>query len=173
MTYDHERIEKKWQQQWEQDQLYKTPDTKEGSENEFVLTEFPYPSGNLHIGHWYAFTGPDIYARYRRMTGKNVMFPPGFDAFGLPAENAAIKHGLNPRKWTYENMEDMRAQMRSMGVMYDWDREVVTADPKYYKWTQWLFLQLLKKDLVSQKETGVNWCPSCKNGISQRAGSGW
>ncbi len=160
--YNHSDIEKKWQDQWEKDGLYTVENAVADKENEYVLVEFPYPSGNLHVGHWYAFTVPDMYARFWRMQGKQVLFPFGFDAFGLPAENAAIKRGLNPRDWTYENIEAMRTQLRSMGGMFDWSREVVTCDPAYYKWTQWQFIQFFNANLVSQKETQVNWCPSCK-----------
>ncbi len=160
--YDPKKIEKKWQEEWERGKLYVTPDSKEGKENEYILVEFAYPSGNLHAGHWYAFSVMDIYARYRKMLGKNVMFPFGFDSFGLPAENAAIKRGLNPRDWTYDNIAHMRKQMASMGTMFDWSREVVTSDPEYYKWTQWLFLKLFEKNLAYRKETPVNWCPNDK-----------
>lgn len=161
-NYNHKEIEKKWQNIWTEKLVYKTSDHKEGAENEFILVEFPYPSGNLHVGHWYAFAVTDIYAKYRRMLGKNVLFPVGFDAFGLPAENAAIKRGLSPREWTYSNIEFMKIQMKSMGASFDWDRLVVTCSPEYYKWTQWLFLKFLEKDLAYQSETNVNWCPSCK-----------
>lgn len=160
--YEHKEIEKKWQEKWHNQETYKTLDQKTGSDNEYLLVEFPYPSGNLHVGHWYAFAVPDIYARFRRMQGKNVLYPIGFDAFGLPAENAAIKHGLNPREWTYANMDKMRAQIGSMGASFDTSREVVTCDPDYYRWTQWLFIQLFEAGLVEQRETQANWCPSCK-----------
>lgn len=160
--YNHLRIEKKWQKEWQKKALYTVKDTEKGKKNEYVLVEFPYPSGNLHVGHWYAFAVPDMYARARRMQGSNVLYPIGFDAFGLPAENAAIKRGINPRTWTYKNMAHMRKQIASMGASFDWTREVVTCDPAYYKWTQWLFLQLHKKGLVYRKDTAANWCPSCK-----------
>ncbi|OGG56358.1 hypothetical protein A2680_01090, partial [Candidatus Kaiserbacteria bacterium RIFCSPHIGHO2_01_FULL_55_37] len=161
-AYDHKKIEEKWQKKWEKDGLYKTRDIAKGKDNFHLLVEFPYPSGNLHVGHWYAFAVPDILARALRMQGKNVLYPIGFDAFGLPAENAAIKNKLNPRKWTLGNIEYMRKQVRSMGTSFDWSREVVTCDPAYYKWTQWLFLQLFKAGLVYRKETTVNWCPKDK-----------
>ncbi len=160
--YDHRKIEKKWQKVWDKNHLYKTRDFVKGKENLYLLVEFPYPSGNLHVGHWYAFAVPDILARAMRMQGKNVLYPIGFDAFGLPAENAAIKNKINPRVWTLKNIEFMKKQIRSMGTSFDWSREVVTCDPAYYKWTQWLFLQFFKKGLVYRKETAVNWCPSCK-----------
>lgn len=160
--YTHQKIEKKWQEQWKQDGLYSTRDRIEGKENYYQLVEFPYPSGNLHVGHWYAFAVPDIFARFQRMQGRNVLFPMGFDAFGLPAENAAIKNNLNPRVWTEQNMQHMREQIGSMGNSFDTSREVVTCDPAYYRWTQWLFIQLFKAGLVEQRETQANWCPSCK-----------
>lgn len=157
--YDHTAIEQKWQKEWEEKNLYKIEDKVEGKENFYQLVEFSYPSGDLHTGHWYAFAVPDIYARYKRMQGFNVLYPMGFDAFGLPAENAAIKLGADPKKWTYEQMDKMRVQLRSMGTVFDWAREVVTCDPAYYKWTQWMFNQFLKNDLVYRAVTKVNWCP--------------
>lgn len=161
-AYDHKKIEKKWQDFWAQNKIYTTPDSVPGKDNFFLLVEFPYPSGNLHVGHWYAFAVPDILARTLRMKGKNVLYPIGFDAFGLPAENAAIKNKVNPREWTEKNIAYMTKQIESMGTMFDWSRKVSTIDPEYYKWTQWLFLQFYKKGLVYQRETAVNWCPSCK-----------
>ena len=171
-SYDHKRIERKWQKEWAKEKLYETPDTAKGpaaaqakagkKDNFYFLTEFPYPSGNLHVGHWYAFAVPDILARKLRMEGKNVLYPIGFDAFGLPAENAAIKHKLNPRVWTLKNIAYMKKQIGSMGASFDWSREVITCAPEYYKWTQWLFLQFFKKGLAYQKETAVNWCPKDK-----------
>lgn len=158
--YNHKEIENKWSKFWQDNNTYKVKDN--GKENEYVLVEFPYPSGNLHVGHWYAFAVTDIYARYRKMLGKNVLFPIGFDAFGLPAENAAIKNNINPKDWTYSNMETMEKQLKSMGTMFDWDRKVITCDPDYYKWTQWLFVQFLNAGLAYQKRGEVNWCPSCK-----------
>ena len=162
IQYNHKEIEKKWQGVWDEKGVYKTADEKAGAENEYILVEFPYPSGNLHVGHWYAFAVTDIYAKYRRMLGKNVLFPVGFDAFGLPAENAAIKNNLNPREWTLSNIEFMKTQMKSMGASFDWEHLVVTCSPEYYKWTQWLFLKFLENNLAYQSETNVNWCPSCK-----------
>src|SRR3989344_167239 len=161
-SYDHRKIENKWQKEWAKKGLYKTSDKVKGKDNFYLLTEFSYPSGNLHVGHWYAFAVPDILARMLRMQGKTVRYPTGFDAFGLPAENAAIKNKLNPRVWTEKNMAYMKQQIESMGTSFDWSRQVVTCDPAYYKWTQWQFLQFYKKGLAYQKETPVNWCPSCK-----------
>lgn len=160
--YDHTKIERKWQAVWKKKGLHKTRDKVPGKKNHFLLTEFPYPSGNLHVGHWYAFAIPDIAARAMRMQGKNVLYPVGFDAFGLPAENAAIKRGLDPHKWTKANIAYMKKQMASMGTTFDWSREVQTIDPSYYKWTQWMFTQFLKKGLAYRKETPVNWCPKDK-----------
>lgn len=171
--YNHKDIEKKWREKWEEIGLYKTEDEAKtedlpaqagGSpkENFYALVEFPYPSGNLHIGHWYAFAVPDIFARFKRMQGFNVLYPIGFDSFGLPAENAAIKRGLDPKEWTYSNIEYMTGQLKRMGNMFDWTRKVVTSDPEYYKWTQWLFLELFKKGLAYKKKGLVNWCPSCQ-----------
>ncbi|OHA87834.1 MAG: leucine--tRNA ligase [Candidatus Zambryskibacteria bacterium RIFCSPLOWO2_01_FULL_39_39] len=166
--YNHKEIEKGWQKRWKEDKIYEVKDDAADSakasssrRNFYALVEFPYPSGNLHIGHWYAFAVPDIFARTKRMQGFNVMFPIGFDAFGLPAENAAIKRGLDPKKWTYENIAYMEKQLQSMGNSFDWSRKVITSDPEYYKWTQWLFLEIFKKGLAYKKKASVNWCPSC------------
>ena len=156
--YDPQTIEPKWRARWEADDLYRTEDD-DPRPKWYALTMLPYPSGDLHIGHWFAMSPSDAAARYRRMTGYNVLFPMGFDAFGLPAENAAIKRGIHPLKWTYENIDYMRNQLKLMGTMFDWSREVITCDPEYYKWTQWWFLQLLKHDLAYKKRAAVWWCP--------------
>ena len=126
----------------------------------YMLTMYPYPSGDLHIGHWYIVTPSDALARYRRMHGYNVFFPIGFDAFGLPAENAAIKDGGHPFTWTMQNIENMRRQFRSMGATFSWKHEVVTADPSYYRWNQWMFLRFLEKGLAYRKKSPVDWCPN-------------
>ncbi|HWA32039.1 MAG TPA: class I tRNA ligase family protein [Candidatus Paceibacterota bacterium] len=157
--YDHSKIEKKWQKEWEKEKLYRVEDKVKGKENYFTLVEFTYPSGNLHVGHWYAFSVPDIFARFQRMRGYNSLYPMGFDAFGLPAENAAIKLGADPKVWTFEQMDKMRTQLRSMGAMFDWEREIVSCEPEYYKWTQWMFNKFLEHDLVYRAATKVNWCP--------------
>jgi leucyl-tRNA synthetase len=157
--YDHKKIEKKWQREWAKKQLYKASDSKNPEQNEFVLFEFPYPSGNLHVGHWYAMALPDIYARKKRMEGKNVLYPVGFDAFGLPAENAAIKRGLDPKKWTYSNIKTMRAQLETMGASFDTSREIITSDSEYYSWTQWLFTKMFERGLAYRKKSVVNWDP--------------
>lgn len=155
-------IEKKWQDYWEEKGTYHAPDTIKGKENFYCLSEFSYPSGNLHVGHWYAFALPDIYARFKRMSGYNVLYPTGFDAFGLPAENAAIKRGEDPKEWTWKHMDHMRSQLRTMGASFDWSREVVTSDPSYYRWTQAMFNTFYQHNLVYRDITKVNWCNSCK-----------
>ncbi len=152
------QIEPKWQAKWEADGLYHS-DIDPQKPKHYALTMLPYPSGDLHIGHWYAMTPADARARFMRMNGYNVLFPMGFDAFGLPAENAAIKRGIHPKKWTFKNIEKMRRQMHSMGAMFDWRREAVSADPQYYKWTQWFFIQLYKKGLAYRKMSPVDFCP--------------
>lgn len=157
--FDHGKIDRAAQQAWQESGIYTTDLDDTSREPYYVLSEFPYPSGDLHTGHWYAFAVTDIYARYMRMQGKNVLFPIGFDAFGLPAENAAIKRNIDPKKWTLDNMETMRAQLRSMGASFDWSKEVVTCDPEYYKWTQWLFSRLFEHGLAERKEAPVKWCP--------------
>jgi len=163
MKYEPAKIEEKWQKHWKDKKFHEIKDSVKDKHNHMILTEFPYPSGNLHIGHWYAFALPDILVRHLRMKGKqNILYPIGFDAFGLPAENAAIKHGVNPRKWTKDNIAYMTKQLGSMGASFDWSRVVSTTDPEYYKWTQWLFLQFYKKGLAYRDKTTVNWCPSCK-----------
>lgn len=157
--YDHQEIEKRAQEKWAQLDLYTTDLTNTEKDPYYLLFEFPYPSGDLHIGHWYAFAVTDIYARYLRMKGKNVLFPIGFDSFGLPAENAAMKNGADPKEWTYANMDRMRAQIKSMGTSVDWSKEIVTSDPEYYKWTQWLFAKLFEHNLAERREAPVKWCP--------------
>ncbi|MDB5189114.1 MAG: leucyl-tRNA synthetase [Parcubacteria group bacterium] len=158
-SFDHKAIEKKAQDRWAELDLYTTDLTDDTKDPYYLLFEFPYPSGDLHIGHWYAFALTDIFARKQRMDGKNVLFPIGFDAFGLPAENAAIKNGVDPKKWTYENMDRMRTQIRSMGASLDWSKEIVSCDPSYYKWTQWLFTKLFEHGLAERKNALVKWCP--------------
>ena len=157
-SYQPQRLEKKWQVQWEADKLYRAV-IDETRPKHYALTMLPYPSGDLHIGHWYAMTPSDARARFKRMQGYNVLFPMGFDAFGLPAENAAIKEGIHPMKRTRENIERMRKQLRSMGAMFDWEREAVSSDPEYYKWTEWFFIQLYKTGLAYRKLSAVDWCP--------------
>ncbi len=156
--YDPKQIEPKWQAQWEADQLYRA--TIDPSKKKFYfLTMLPYPSGDLHIGHWYVMTPSDARARWLRMQGYNVTLPIGFDAFGLPAENAAIQRSIHPAKWTYANIANMRKQLRTMGASWDWAREAVSADPEYYRWTQWFFNQLFTHGLAYKKWAAVDWCP--------------
>jgi len=164
--YKPEEIEPKWQARWEADALYQ-PERDPHKTKHYALTMLPYPSGDLHIGHWYAMTPPDARARFKRMQGYNVFFPIGFDAFGLPAENAAIKHNIHPGKWTYSNIEHMRGQLKSMGNSFDWRAEIISADPKYYRWTQWFFNQFYKNGLAYQKFSPVDFCPSCNTTLAR------
>jgi leucyl-tRNA synthetase len=164
--YDPRALEAKWQARWERDGLYRTPDRSDRPKFYF-LTMYPYPSGDLHIGHWYAMAPSDAAARYRRMRGYNVLFPIGFDAFGLPAENAAIKHGIHPKTWTLGNIERMRRQLRSMGAMFDWSREIVTCEPEYYRWNQWFFLKFYEAGLAYRALAPVDWCPNCNTTLAR------
>ena len=164
--YEPKNIEPRWQQRWEADGLYNA-DIDLTRTKFYALTMLPYPSGDLHIGHWYAMTPSDARARFMRMRGYNVMFPMGFDAFGLPAENAAIQRGVHPKEWTYANIEKMRKQLRSMGAMYDWRREAISSDPKYYHWSEWFFLKLLEHDLAYRKMSPVDWCPHCNTTLAR------
>ena len=164
MDYNHKEIEAKWQKHWKEN---KTFETKKKGKNFFVLDMFPYPSGDgLHVGHPRGYVGSDVISHYMRMNGFNVMHPMGWDAFGLPAENYAIKTGVNPRITTAKNVERFRQQMDLIGLSYDWSKEVNTTDPEYYKWTQWIFLKLFHRGLAHIKESPINWCPSCKTGLA-------
>ncbi|GCE47225.1 leucyl-tRNA synthetase [Thermosporothrix hazakensis] len=163
--YDPKEIEQRWQAKWEADQIYHAPD-ESPKENFYHLVMFPYPSGDLHMGHWYNYSAHDAFGRLKRMQGYNVMQPIGFDAFGLPAENAAIKRGIQARDWTLANIERMRDQLKAMGAGWDWQREVVTCLPEYYKWTQWLFLQFYKHNLAYRTKAPANWCPSCNTTLA-------
>ncbi|MDX9865086.1 MAG: leucine--tRNA ligase, partial [Anaerolineaceae bacterium] len=165
-AYNPTEIEARWQQKWEEDGLYHA-DIDHTKEKFYAMTMLPYPSGDLHIGHWYAMSPSDARARFKRMQGYNVMFPMGFDAFGLPAENAAIKRNIHPKEWTYKNIANMRRQLRSMGAMIDWRREMVSADPEYYKWTQWFFVQLFKNGKAYRKMSPVDWCPNCNTTLAR------
>ena len=164
--YIPQEIEPRWQQRWDEDQLYRAL-VDQSKEKYYSLTMLPYPSGDLHIGHWYAMTPSDARARYMRMQGYNVMFPIGFDAFGLPAENAAIKRNVHPKEWTYNNIDNMRKQLRTMGAMWDWEREAVSCDPSYYRWSQWFFLQMYKNDMVYRKHSPVDYCPNCNTTLAR------
>ncbi len=157
--YNPESIESKWQQKWDADRLYRA-EVDWTRPKHYALTMLPYPSGDLHIGHWFAMTPSDARARYMRMNGYNVLFPMGFDAFGLPAENAAVQRNIHPARWTFANIERMRKQLRSMGAMFDWEREAVSCDPNYYKWTQWFFKKFYDNDLAYRGEALVNWSPT-------------
>ncbi len=161
LKYNPREIEKKWQEKWAADRLYEVRED-DNRPKFYALTMFPYTSGDLHIGHWYAMAPSDVHARFKRMQGYNVLHPMGFDAFGLPAENTAISRGIHPYIWTMENVENMRRQLRSMGAIYDWNREVVTCLPEYYKWTQWFFLKLYEAGLAYRGKAPVNWCPDCQ-----------
>lgn len=159
--YNPPEIEKKWQQKWADDRLYQA--TEDSTKPKYyALTMFPYTSGDLHIGHWFAEVPADANSRFKRMQGYNVLHPMGFDAFGLPAENAAITRGIHPLTWTMQNIENMRRQFLTLGACYDWSREIITCLPEYYKWTQWFFLKLYEKDLAYRRKAPVNWCPSCQ-----------
>ncbi|MFC1938757.1 leucine--tRNA ligase [Chloroflexota bacterium] len=177
--YNPREIEKKWQQKWAEDRLYQV--TEDSTRPKwYALTMFPYTSGDLHIGHWYAMAPSDVHARFKRMQGYNVLHPMGFDTFGLPAENAAIKRGIHPFTWTMQNVNNMRRQLKSIGAIYDWSREVVTCLPEYYRWTQWFFLKLYEAGLAYRDKAPVNWCANCQtvlaneqvvNGFCERCGT--
>lgn len=179
MEFDHIQIEKKWQKKWSDKNVFKTEQRNE-KEKYYVLTMFPYPSGTIHVGHVKNYVIGDVVARYKKMQGYNVLHPFGYDAFGLPAENAAIKRNVNPGEWTFKNIETIREQIKKIGISYDWDREIATCTEDYYKWTQWIFLKLYEKGLAYKKHAAVNWCPSCKtvlaneqvvNGKCERCGT--
>jgi len=160
MTFNFEKIEKKWQDKWARKRMFRV---KEDSKKKFYCLEmYPYPSEKLHIGHLRNYSIGDTYARYKRMNGYNVLYPMGYDAFGLPAENAAIKHKVDPEKWTLNNIKMIKSQQQGMGLSYDWKRQIQSCDVNYYKWNQWIFLEFLKKGLAYKKKALVNWCPSCR-----------
>jgi leucyl-tRNA synthetase len=164
--YNPQQIEPKWQARWEADKLYRSV-VDPAQRKYYALTMLPYPSGDLHIGHWYAMSPSDARARWMKMRGYNVLFPMGFDAFGLPAENAAIQRNVHPKTWTYANIERMRTQMRSMGAMFDWEREAVSSDPEYYRWTQWFFLKYFENDLAYKQLATVDFCPRCNTTLAR------
>ena len=158
--YTPHAIESKWQKYWEDNKAFKT-DIDAGKPKSYVLEMFPYPSGNLHMGHVRNYSIGDVVARFRSMNGFNVLHPMGWDSFGMPAENAAIKHGIHPAKWTMENIANMTRQQKELGLSYDWDREVATCKEDYYKWTQWFFELFYKRGLAVKKKSAVNWCGEC------------
>ena len=159
--YNFSEIEKKWQKYWDDKEVFKT--VEDASKKKFYCLEmFPYPSGKLHMGHVRNYSIGDVVARFKKMDGYNVLHPMGWDSFGLPAENAAIKHGIHPSIWTWDNIAEMRKQLKELGLSYDWDREVATCHEDYYKWMQWIFIQFYKRGLAYKKENPVNWCPSCQ-----------
>ena len=159
--YNFKQVEKKWQKYWQEHDCFHTEEDP-SKEKYYVLEMFPYPSGKLHMGHVRNYSIGDVVARFKKMQGYNVLHPMGFDSFGLPAENAAIKHGIAPDKWTWDNIHEMEDQLRQLGLSYDWDREVQTCNPDYYRWMQWIFIQFFSKGLAYKKENPVNWCPSCQ-----------
>ena len=161
MKYNPSEIEKKWQKRWFDDKIF---ECKEDSKKEkyYCLEMLPYPSGNLHMGHVRNYSIGDVFARFHKMKGKNVLHPIGWDAFGLPAENAAIKNIIHRAKWTKQNIARMREQFKALGFSYDWRREIATCDPEYYRWNQWFFIKMWEKGLVFRKRANVNWCPSCQ-----------
>ena len=163
--YQPQEFEKKWVEEWEKNKTYKAV---AGKKKQFVLAMFPYPSGaGLHVGHVRNYTGTDVVARYFRMNGQSVLHPMGWDAFGLPAENAAVKAKKNPMDMVPEHIATFKKQMKSLGFSYDWDREFTTTDPNYYKWTQWLFIQFYKMGLLYKKNAPINYCPKCKTGLAE------
>jgi leucyl-tRNA synthetase len=166
ISYNPKAFEKKWQDKWEKDGLYRAV-IDETKPKHYALTMLPYTSGDLHFGHWYPMAPSDARARFKRMNGYNVLFPIGFDAFGLPAENAAIKRGTHPKEWTFKNIDRMRKQLKTMGAMFDWEREAITADPRYYKWTEWFFIKLYKAGLAYRKMSPVDWCPNCNTTLAR------
>ena len=180
MKYEHKEIEKKWQKAWEDSGIFHAEENSDKPKF-YTLIEFPYPSGQgLHVGHPRSYTALDIISRKKRMQGYNVLYPIGWDAFGLPTENFAIKNHVHPKEVTKKNVARFKSQLQSLGLSFDWSREINTTDPKYYKWTQWIFLQLFKNGLAYKKEMAVNWCTSCKcvlaneevvNGGCERCGS--
>ena len=180
MRHNFKVIEKKWQKKWEDAKVFEAQDFSD-KKKFYGLVEFPYPSGaGMHVGHIKAYSSVEVVSRKRRMEGYNVLFPIGFDAFGLPTENYAIKTGTHPSEATKKSISNIKRQVNDIAAIYDWDKEINTTDPEYYKWTQWIFIQLYKHGLAYKKEMNVNWCTSCKcvlaneevvNGVCERCGS--
>ena len=172
MPYNHKELEKKWQERWEKDQPWRADDAS-SKPKFYCLIEFPYPSGaGLHVGHPRSWAALDTIVRKRRMEGFNVLYPMGWDAFGLPTENYAIKTGRSPQSITKENTDTFRRQIKSLGLSFDWSREVNTTAPPYYKWTQWMFLQFFKAGLAYKAKTTINWCPTDKIGLANEEAAG-
>jgi len=163
--YEPSEIEPRWQKYWEEKKFFKTPQRSEKPKY-YMLVMFPYPSGTLHVGHVKNYVIGDAVARYKRMRGFNVLHPFGYDAFGLPAENAAIERKIHPRDWTLDNINIIRRQIKRLGISYDWDREVITCLEPYYKWTEWIFLKLYEAGLAYKKKAAVNWCPRCMTSLA-------
>jgi len=163
IEYDFQKIEKKWQKKWEKEKIFEVKEdlSKNGKEKYYVLEMYPYPSSELHIGHLRNYSIGDSFARFKRMKGFNVLYPMGYDSYGLPAENAAIDHGIDPEKWTNLNIKSIQTQQKRIGLSYDWTRMVYSHDPNYYKWDQWFFLKMYEKGLAYRQESYVNWCPNC------------
>ena len=170
IDYDPQKIEKKWQEKWDKDKIFQVKEEKK--EKYYVLEMYPYPSGKLHMGHLRNYTIGDCFARFKRMNGYNVLYPMGYDSFGMPAENAAIDHGANPEVWTNKNIEAMKEQQKRIGLSYDWTREIYSHDPNYYKWDQWFFLKMLEKDLAYREESYVNWCNKCATVLANEQAQG-
>ncbi|MBW1840578.1 MAG: leucine--tRNA ligase, partial [Deltaproteobacteria bacterium] len=173
--YDPKKIESKWQACWEASKIFKVEEDP-GKEKYYLLEMFPYPSGNIHMGHVRNYTIGDVVARYKRMRGFNVLHPMGWDAFGMPAENAAIANNSHPAVWTYNNIDSMRSQLKRIGFSYDWDRELATCSPEYYRWEQWLFLKMYEKGMAYRKQSYVNWCEPCQTVLANEqveAGMCW
>ncbi|MDP2724948.1 MAG: class I tRNA ligase family protein, partial [Syntrophales bacterium] len=173
--YNPRIIEEKWQKIWEEEHIFAVTEDL-GKKKYYLLEMFPYPSGKIHMGHVRNYSIGDVVARYKRMRGHNVLHPMGWDAFGLPAENAAIERGIHPAAWTKENIDHMKQQLKRMGFSYDWNREFATCDPAYYRWEQLFFLWMYEKGLAYKKRAGVNWCPQCRTVLANEqveAGQCW
>ena len=171
VEYNSEEIEKKWQKKWEKDKIFEVK-VDQKKKKYYVLEMYPYPSGKLHMGHLRNYTIGDCYARFKRMNGFNVIYPMGYDSFGMPAENAAIDHGINPEEWTEKNIDTMMNQQKRIGLSYDWTRKIYSHNPNFYKWDQWFFLQMLEKNLAYKQESYVNWCPKCATVIANEQAQG-
>ncbi|GAI65479.1 unnamed protein product, partial [marine sediment metagenome] len=163
MEYNFQKIEKKWQNKWEKEKIFEVKEdlSKKGKDKYYVLEMYPYPSSDLHIGHLRNYSIGDSFARFKRMQGFNVLYPMGYDSYGLPAENAAINQGVDPAEWTDFNIKSIQQQQKHIGLSYDWRRMVYSHDPNYYKWDQWFFIKMYEKGLAYRQESYVNWCPDC------------